>query len=138
MRTIPRTLPLTLVTLAPALPACLSEGSRGNVDEDTTTSTGDTTTVTGDADTSPPTCPASCDDDNHCTRDYCDEATGTCRNVPYDTQPAGDAISCTRDADCASGDPCYVGECVIAPAGERCRLDALSGRVMLACGNGRR
>jgi peptidoglycan/xylan/chitin deacetylase (PgdA/CDA1 family) len=62
--------------------------------------------------------PKNCADDNDCTADSCNEATGECEHV----DPCDDGNGCTEDlcvnGDCAyrwlcdDGDPCTIDECV--------------------------
>ena len=49
--------------------------------------------------------PVDCDDDNPCTTDLCDVATGTCSNVE-------NAVACDDGDACTVGDTCTLGECV--------------------------
>ena len=56
-----------------------------------------------------------CDDDNSCTVDTCDAATGTCANEPaVDGTPCDDANTCTEP------DACQAGMCVGAVEQEVC------------------
>jgi len=47
-----------------------------------------------------------CDDDNPCTRDGCDPATGQCQNL------ADDEAACSDGDGCTTGDHCEGGHCV--------------------------
>lgn len=49
-----------------------------------------------------PTCPASCDDNNPCTSDACDNSTGQCTHTPT-SGTCDDGNACTMSDHCVNG-----------------------------------
>jgi hypothetical protein len=92
--------------------------------------------------------PINCDDNNSCTRDFCDPATGLCRHDPLIGQPCDDGNLCTQNdvcvqivgdgvvcrgtpVGCEDSNPCTQDFC--DPATGLCRHDPLVG---VACDDG--
>ena len=100
---------LTVLAAPLALNACLEAGQGARVGATDTATTSDTAAdVVGD-----PCAGKVCDDDDPCTSDACDPATGAC--VHLQGAGAGRAFEppeCQGAADCDDGDPCTADSCI--------------------------
>lgn len=135
-------LALTALTLCAPLLACLTETRRGEPTDTSDTSDtsnpsdttdtndprdADTSDTRPDGDTSELCQGVSCDDQDECTHDYCDPATGECVHLAYPEPPSGEPgaeppsdpamppLECQNGCD--DGNACTEDTCLWVPEG---------------------